>query len=62
MDFLLKVKALLTQENIELLLAIIGVVSIIATRTPNKVDNKIVNVLLKAINYVGMNFGKAKNK
>ncbi len=39
----------------------VGTFAAIATITPNTVDNKIANFLLKAINILGANFGKAKN-
>ena len=45
----------------ELISAIVGVFSIIATVTPTKIDNKIVGYIAKVINLFGMNFGKAKN-
>ena len=41
--------------------SLIGAFAVIATMTPNTVDNKIAGVLLKAINFFGANFGKAKN-
>ena len=42
--------------------AIVGVFSIIATATPNKSDDKIVAVILKIVNLLGQNYGKAANK
>jgi len=39
----------------------VGLFAVIATMTPNKTDNKIVDFLMKAINLFGANFGKAKN-
>jgi phage I-like protein len=41
--------------------AIIGGFSIIATLTPNQTDNKVINALLKVINFLAANFGNAKN-
>ena len=43
-------------------LQIIGIAALVATMTPNKTDNKIVDALSKIINLIGANFGKAKNK
>jgi len=40
----------------------VGSFALIATVTPNKVDDEIVNVLLKIINFLGANIGKAANK
>ena len=40
----------------------IGIASVIATATPNKSDDKIVDALLKIINVVGQNYGKAENR
>lgn len=54
-----------TAENIEnaLLIAssVVGTCALIATITPNKTDDKFVGYLTKAINFLGANFGKAKN-
>lgn len=41
---------------------IVGVFSLIATRTPNTVDNKIAQVMMEIINFLGANLGKAKNE
>ena len=41
--------------------SIVGGFSIIATMTPNKADNMIVEKMVKFINFMGANFGKAKN-
>lgn len=41
--------------------SVIGVFSAIATITPNTADNKIADFLLKLINILGANFGKARN-
>lgn len=46
---------------VEGLLSIVGGFSLIATLTPNKTDDRIAQVLLDAINFVGGNVGKAKN-
>jgi len=49
-------------EYIKVVLSVLGVASVVATMTKNKADNKVVNLLLKAINALACNFGKAKNK
>ena len=41
--------------------SIIGSAAIIATLTPNKSDDRIVQWLLDIVNFVGANVGKAKN-
>lgn len=41
--------------------AVVGVCAIIAAATPNKADDKVVDTLLKIVNFLGANFGKAKN-
>tara|TARA_R110002012_G_C11442395_1_gene590772 strand:- start:193 stop:378 length:186 start_codon:yes stop_codon:yes gene_type:complete len=41
--------------------SIVGGFSVIATMTPNNTDNMIVNKMMKVINFMGANFGKAKN-
>ena len=40
----------------------IGVFAIIAAMTPNRADDKIVQVLLDVVNFGGWNFGRAKNR
>lgn len=41
--------------------SIVGGFSVLATLTPNSADNMIVDKVMKAINFMGANFGKAKN-
>jgi hypothetical protein len=41
--------------------SVIGTFALIATLTPNKVDNKIAQVLMEVVNFLGANLGKAKN-
>jgi hypothetical protein len=41
---------------------IIGVGAIIASMTPNRADDKIVQMLLDLVNFSGFNFGGAKNR
>ena len=40
---------------------IVGGFAIIASMTPNKSDDRIVQMILDMVNFVGANFGKAKN-
>ena len=42
-------------------LAVVGAFALIAAKTPNKVDDKIGQVLMDIINFLGANFGNAKN-
>ena len=41
---------------------VVGVAALIATLTPNQSDNAIVDTILKVINTIGGNVGKAENK
>jgi len=47
---------------IENAMIVVGAFATIATITPNKADDKIINLFLKAINFLGANFGKSKNE
>ena len=49
------------QAWFEVATSIIGSAAIIATLTPNKSDDRIVQWLLDIVNFVGANVGKAKN-
>ena len=40
---------------------IVGGVAVIASMTPNKSDDRIVQMILDMVNFIGANFGKAKN-
>lgn len=42
-------------------LAVVGAFAAIATVTPNKTDDKIIQFLMDLVNFLGANFGKAKN-
>lgn len=46
---------------IPVIMQIIGMFATIAAVTANKTDDKIVNMILTAINFLGFNFGTAKN-
>jgi len=47
--------------NIPQVLQIVGFFAILATMTKNRTDDKIVGHILDAVNFLGANFGKAKN-
>lgn len=47
--------------HLPLILEVIGAFAVLATITPNKADDEIIGTLLKAVNFLGANFGKAKN-
>lgn len=42
-------------------LGVVGAFAVIAAWTPNKSDDRIVQLILDAINFLGQNFGKARN-
>ncbi len=42
--------------------SVIGAFSVIATVTPNRIDNAVIDILLRVINVLGMNFGNSKNE
>jgi len=41
--------------------SIVGGFSVLATMTPNSADNKVVDMIMRVINLLGANIGKAKN-
>ena len=41
--------------------SIVGGFSVLATMTPNSADNKVVDMIMRMINLLGANVGKAKN-
>jgi|TARA_R100001463_G_scaffold20240_3_gene49373 type IV secretory pathway VirB2 component (pilin) len=41
--------------------SIVGGFAVIASITPNKSDDRIVQILLDIVNFLGANFGKASN-
>ena len=41
--------------------SIVGGFAVLASLTPNKSDDRIVQIILDIVNFVGANFGKAKN-
>tara|TARA_R100000234_G_scaffold106277_1_gene76828 strand:+ start:17 stop:199 length:183 start_codon:yes stop_codon:yes gene_type:complete len=49
-------------ELISIATAVVTAASLISAMTPNKTDNKITGILLKLINWLALNVGKAKPK
>jgi hypothetical protein len=45
-----------------IILQVVGLFAAIAAMTPNTSDNKIVDMLYKVMNMLGLNVGKAKNQ
>ena len=43
-------------------LAVVGAFALIAAKTPNKSDDRVIQFFLDIINFLGANFGTAKNK
>ena len=41
--------------------SIVGGFAVIASLTPNKSEDRIVQMILDVVNFLGANFGKAKN-
>jgi hypothetical protein len=46
---------------LDVITSIVGTFALIATRTANTSDDKIADILVKIIHFLGGNFGKAKN-
>ena len=42
-------------------LQVIGAFAVLATATSNKVDDRILQVVMDIINFLGMNLGRSKN-
>ena len=49
-------------ELISIATAVVSAASLISAMTPNKTDNKITGIVLKLINWLALNVGKAKPK
>jgi len=49
-------------QLLQTLVQLCGAFAVIATLTPNTSDNAIADFLLKLVNGLGANFGKASNK
>ena len=47
--------------NLEILLQVVGAFALLATLTPNKTDDKIVQGILTGINFRAANVGKSTN-
>lgn len=47
---------------LQIVTSVIGTFSLIAAATPTKRDDRIVGKLLKVVDFLGANFGAAKNK
>ena len=48
-------------DLVQMLLQICGAAAIAATLTPNSSDNTVIDFVLRALNGIAANFGKAKN-
>ena len=48
-------------ELLEAAMKIIGGFAVLATMTKNQTDNKVLNYILRAINFFGANLGRARN-
>ncbi|MBT3196981.1 MAG: hypothetical protein HN842_05220 [Gammaproteobacteria bacterium] len=48
-------------QYVDVVLQVVGAFSAVAALTPNKSDDLIAAKLLRVINLIGMNVGKAKN-
>jgi hypothetical protein len=59
-----EVISLITNNYVAILSAVASIVggfAVIASLTPNKSDDRIVQIILDIVNFLGANFGKAKN-
>lgn len=52
----------LASHTWEIVTGIIGVAAIIATMTPNRSDNLVIDNICRFINLLAMNIGKSKNR
>tara|TARA_B100000963_G_scaffold106776_1_gene92770 strand:+ start:2611 stop:2793 length:183 start_codon:yes stop_codon:yes gene_type:complete len=50
------------EQLITIATATVTLASLVSALTPNKTDNKITGILLKLINWLALNIGKAKPK
>ena len=48
-------------QIVEILTQVVGVAALVATLIPNESDDKIVGFVLKVVNVLGANVGKASN-
>ncbi|MDB4333712.1 hypothetical protein N9990_00135 [bacterium] len=59
-----EVISLITNNYVAILSAVASIVggfAVIASLTPNKSDDRIVQMILDVVNFLGANFGKASN-
>lgn len=49
------------QKWLPVVFQVVGAFSMIAAMTANETDDKVINTILKVINFLGFNFGTAKN-
>tara|TARA_R110002167_G_scaffold60586_11_gene171031 strand:- start:875 stop:1105 length:231 start_codon:yes stop_codon:yes gene_type:complete len=59
-----EVISLITSNYVAILSAVASIVggfAVIASLTPNKSDDRIVQIILDIVNFLGANFGKASN-
>ncbi len=42
-------------------LSVIGAFAVVAAWTPNRSDDRVVQVILDVVNFLGQNFGKSRN-
>jgi len=49
-------------KYVPIALQVVGVCAVIATMTPTKADDKIVQKILEVLNFLAGNIGKAENK
>ena len=49
-------------EYVPVALAIVGGFALLAAKTPNKTDDRVLQVILDIINFLGANLGRAKNE
>jgi len=61
MDFISVFQSLNWESIVGIALQAVGLFSLIATQTSNSADNVIADFLLRVVNFLGGNFGKAKN-
>ena len=47
---------------IPVLLSVVGFFALVATKTPNRTDDRVLQAILDIVNFLGANLGKAKNK
>lgn len=45
----------------DIVVQVVGIAALVATLTPNESDNQVINGILKVVNLLGANFGKASN-